>query len=117
MKMKREWCLLAAVCSGPALATVYTGYGEVNDLLVRQSANSHALAYLSGLDSAGTCYQNAGKRLVVLSIPSDAKADAMYSLLLAAYMSGKKVSVGVDDAKVDNDGYCIIQDLRFNPGG
>lgn len=114
--MERVLCLLAAVCSSYALATEFTGAGKVNDLLVRQSLNSYAVIYIEGFDKAGECHVYFGKNLVALGIPSNGKADAMYSLLLAAYMSAQTVSIRVDDTKVDNDGNCIIQDLRLNPG-
>lgn len=114
--MRRLLCLLTVACMNHASAAEFAGAGEVNDILVRQSLNSHAVTYIEGFNKAGECHVYFNKNLVALGIPSNGKADAMYSLLLAAYMSNQVVSIRVDDTKVDNDGNCIIQDLRLNPG-
>lgn len=92
----------------------YFGSGKVVDILVRRSLASRAIVYVEGFSDAGNCSKYTSKDLVVLSIKDDEDANNIFSMALAAHMSGKSIKVKVNDGITDADGNCVISDIRFN---
>lgn len=110
--MKIIFILLMVLVSAQTYSATYKHRGLVVDVLVRQSLESYSVFYVDNFDTAGTC--NTFREHVIITVPDNEKSIAVYSLLLAAYMSNKPVDISVEDTKTDADGNCIIQDVRMN---
>lgn len=95
-----------------ANAVSYAKTGKVKDILLRTSAPQFVIFYIEGFAAAGTCRTH--NDTVILSLNEDEKGKAMYSLLLASYVSLKEVRVVVDDTDKYSDGICKVQDIRVN---
>jgi hypothetical protein len=96
-----------------SFADRYYAAGKVQDILLRPDLDAYAIVYIDGFESAGSCKRNEGQNRVILSIKGDTE-EAMFSTLLAAYMSGKSVKVSLDDFDIDSDGHCKLYYLRLN---
>ena len=62
---------------------------------------------LKGVTSLATCRLSQG--LVVIRIP-EAESQA-FSMVLAAQIAGKKITVDINDSRKDSGGYCIMRYL------
>lgn len=96
-----------------AATTTYSGtvaYLRVHDLAA-EGVNSTWVT-ISGFTSFGTCgVQGEG---VILKIKDDDNGKRQFAMLTAAHIAGKKVLVGVDDARKIGP-YCILWYVGYAP--
>ncbi|MEM9103867.1 MAG: hypothetical protein AAGB12_16285 [Pseudomonadota bacterium] len=64
-------------------------------------------------DSAGNCRKYASHDNTSLVLVRLTDKERIYSVALAAKMSGSTVDISLDDRRVDADGYCIIRSIRI----
>lgn len=116
LKFMRLAILLLSFYSSLAYSSAYSGSGKVVDILIRRSLDAFSIIYIQGFSSAGSCPKYESKNLVVLSVKNDEHAQAIYSMVLSAYMAEKAIKVVVNDEIKDVNGNCLINDIRLDPG-
>lgn len=75
-----------------------------------------ALAFVEDFKSAGDCYVAGSNGHVTVKIRNNEQGKAQLSMILSAYMAGKKVRVRLDDTieNRDSNNYCYLQHIRLN---
>lgn len=118
-KIQAMMLVASIICFGVsvdayATRTEYTGtvaYMRVHDLSAEGADKSWFT--LNGFTSFGTCGLSNGG--VLLKIKDDENGKRHFAMLTAAHIAGKRVRVGVDDVRKDNNGYCILWYLDYLP--
>jgi hypothetical protein len=119
--MKTYASVLAAtlLLATQASATTVSHTGLVSVVRTHDSASfpssSEDWIAVQGLSSAGhTCSTSGGK--VVLLVRDDERGKRMMSLATSALLSGKTVSVTIDDTKKRaGTNFCLLQYITLNP--
>jgi hypothetical protein len=106
---------LVLMSASSAFATVTTSSpGTVKELTATDSTAQGAsedYALVNGFTSASGC-SNSGSGFVLLKIRNDAQGRGQLSILLAALLSGKQVTISVDST-VKNGNYCFIRTVKI----
>jgi hypothetical protein len=118
--MKYLVLLIAALLSMNVFAGRFEKVGEVLEIVTAENSSDEsnsnlAVFSIKGFTSAGECYvsQSAGHVLIRLRDNDHGKLQA--SILLAAYMSGKRIQARVDDSKRDAaNNICYVEQIRIH---
>lgn len=114
--MKQVSVLAAAVLfSIQAHAATVTHTGTVNIIQTYNSDFAEDWISVQGLTTSGhTCTADSGR--VVLLIKDDSRGQRMMSIATAALLSGKTVTVNLNDTKKRaGSNYCYLQHIAINP--
>jgi hypothetical protein len=109
-------CLAAAALAvvvtiaTPASATTGTISGKVIRILVPSTGNGSSFFMLSGTNIVGNCTNDGSHTLALF--PDDDRGKQMLSLVQAAWLSGKSLTVTLDD-NVATTNYCFARSLNF----
>ncbi|KGJ90384.1 hypothetical protein [Colwellia psychrerythraea] len=103
--------ILLSMISVFASATQYTGTGNIVRLVSIPGGDNRDYIAVYNFTSAGNCPVSSG--LVIAKIQTSASGNRVYSLALAAKVSGKQVKLVVDNALKNDEGFCYVKSLEF----
>jgi hypothetical protein len=114
MSVLRGFSILAfMVVSGVAQAATFYSTSTIKSFTLMSSANaSYEDAFtLNGFTSAGTCLVENG--YVVVRVRDDERGKKQISLLMAAKLANKEVTIRVREDRVDAYGSCYLDVLTI----
>ena len=113
MKKLISISVLLFMLPGFAGADTFYNTSTVKALNVMSSANAafDDSVTLNGFTSAGTCGTENG--FVVIRVRDDERGKKQFSLLMAAKLAGKEVTVRLREDRVDANGQCYLDVLTI----
>jgi hypothetical protein len=116
MRIRSQMCaaFTLLLVASHADATMYNGSGFVEKIFSgdRVSRGPNDSFLISGFASAGSCATNDG--LVGLTLRDDEGGRRQLAMVLAAKMTGVQVSIRVDDAVKNANGFCYVFLVELN---
>lgn len=117
--MKYLVLLSIVLVSSLAKADRFEFTGEVLDMLTSENVNNQEsdalfLFYVDNFKSAGQCYVANSNGHLTLRVRNNDQGKLQSSMVLAAFMSGKKVFVRIDESHRDSNNFCYVQQIRLN---
>ena len=94
----------------PASATTGAISGKVLRIMLQNTAGSSSFFVLSGTNTVGNCISDNSHTLALF--PDNDRGKQMLSLVQAAWLSGKSLTVTLDDT-VATSNYCFAMSLDF----
>ena len=117
--MKYFLALMLMLVPVVAAADRFEATGPVLEMLTLENADNQAsdalsLFYVEGFQNAGGCYVSGSTGHVALRIRNNDQGKIQSSMVLTAFMSGKRLFVRVDDSHRDGNQYCFVQQVKLN---
>ena len=112
--MKYLMGAMLLVLSMNCFSSQKNGVGEIIRMSVYPNGDmQYRTIDVEGFDKSGVnCYQSGSTNVITMLMEDDAIGNSQYSMALAAYMSGKKVRVKVDDSKMIGS-FCTLRLIQI----